>query len=153
MATKRKSLAEITKRMIYLANKNFKCSQIIMLLALEQERKENPDLIRAISGLGDGCGFAKETCGILTGSACVLALYAGKGNEQEEQNEKLLPMLQELGDWFENYIEERYNSTKCNDIVGDQVGTTKGKKICGNLLHQTYNKTNEILQSYGFITG
>ena len=151
MATKRKSLAEITKRMIYLASKNYKCSQIVMLLALEQENKENSDLIKAISGLGDGCGFAKESCGILTGSACILALHAGKGGEHEEQNEKLLPMLQELGEWFESHIKGKYKSTKCNDIVGELAGTPKGKKICGSLLYDTYNKTNDILQAYGFV--
>jgi hypothetical protein len=42
-----KSTDEIIKRMIELAEKSYNCSQILMILALEQEGQENPDLIRA----------------------------------------------------------------------------------------------------------
>ncbi|MBU0734892.1 MAG: C-GCAxxG-C-C family protein [Proteobacteria bacterium] len=97
-----------------------------------------------------GCGFFNETCGILTGASCLLSWYAGKGTDHEQQSEKLLPMLQELGDWFGNEIDGKYRSTRCKDIVGDLVGTPDGKQICGRLLLKTYGKTNEILKSYGF---
>ena len=114
----------------------------------EQEIRENPDLIRAISGLGDGCGFFRETCGVMTGAACLLAWYAGKGADNETESEKLLPMLQEFGDWFQQEIGDRYNGTHCKDIVGDQVGTPEGKQICGGIIFQSFSKLNEILESY-----
>ena len=40
-------------------------------------------MVRAMSGLGDGCGFFKETCGIMTAAAARLSWYAGKGSDEE----------------------------------------------------------------------
>ena len=145
-----KSADEIVNRMIQLAEKKYNCSQIMMLLALEQEGRENPELVRAMSGLGDGCGFFKETCGIMTGAAGILAWHAGKGANDEEESEKLLPMLEELGDWFRQDIAAKYSGTKCKEIVGDLVGTDDGKQICGSIIFQTFGKVNEILASNGY---
>ena len=110
------------KRMVELAENNFNCSQIVMALALEREGKNDPDLIRAVGGLGDGCGFLNETCGILTGSACMLSWYAGKGYGDEEVSGKLLPMLQDLGDWFEKEIDGF--STLFHQLSFEKVGTS-----------------------------
>jgi hypothetical protein len=134
-----KSADEIVMRMIELAEKNYNCSQIMMILALDQEAREHPDLVRAMSGLGDGCGFFKETCGIMTAAAAILSWYAGKGSDSETESEKLLPMLEELGDWFQDEISEKYQGTRCEDIVGDLVGTEEGKQICGGI------KANQFL--------
>ena len=141
---------EIVMQMIELAEKNYNCSQIMMILALQQEGKENPGLVRAMSGLGDGCGFFQETCGIMTGAASVLSWYAGKGADSEEESAKLLPMLQDLGDWFQQEIGAKYSGTRCRDIAGDLVGTPECKQICGGVILQTYNKVNEILVSNNF---
>jgi len=150
MTAQQKSADEMVNRMIQLAESKYNCSQIMMILALEQEDKENPDLVRAMSGLGDGCGFFKETCGIMTGAASILAWYAGKGADDEEESEKLLPMLEELGDWFQLKIGAKYAGTRCNEIVGDLVGTLDGKQICGSIIFQTFGKVNEILASNDF---
>ncbi len=147
----RKSADEIVMRMIELAEKNYNCSQIMMILALDREGRENPDLVRAMSGLGDGCGFFKETCGIMTAAASILSWYAGKGADSETESEKLLLMLEELGDWFQDEISEKYQGTRCKDIVGDLVGTEEGKQICGGIIFQTYGKVNEILVANKFV--
>ena len=76
---------------------------------------------------------------------------AGKGSDGEVESEKLLPMLQELGEWFQQKTSAKYKGTSCKDIVGDQVGTPAGKQICGGLIFETYTKVNEILTTYGFI--
>lgn len=146
-----KSADDIVMRMIELAEKNYNCSQIMMILALDQEGRQSPDLVRAMSGLGDGCGFFKETCGIMTAAASILSWYAGKGADDETESEKLLPMLQELGDWFEQEVSDKYQGTRCKEIVGDLVGTPDGKQICGGIIFQTYNKVNEILAAYKFV--
>ena len=151
MTVKQKSADEIVNRMIQLAENNYNCSQILMTLALDQEGRDIPDLIRAMSGLGDGCGFFKETCGVMTGAACLFAWYAGKGADSEEESEKLLPMLQDFDDWFRHEIGDKYNGTRCQDIAGDLVGTPEVKQICGAIIFQTFGKVNEILASYGFI--
>ncbi len=150
MATQQKSADEMVNRMIQLAENKYNCSQIMMILALELENKENPDLVRAMSGLGDGCGFFKETCGIMTGAASILAWHAGKGADDEEESEKLLPMLEDLGDWFRQEIAAKYTGTRCNEIVGDLVGTPDGKQICGSIIFQTFGKVNAILANYDF---
>ena len=150
MTKQQKSVDEMIGRMIQLAENKYNCSQIMMVLALEQESSENPELVRAMSGLGDGCGFFQETCGIMTGAAGILAWHAGKGANDEEESEKLLPMLEELGDWFRQDIGAKYAGTRCNEIVGDLVGTDDGKQICGSIIFQTFGKVNEILASNDF---
>ena len=152
MCAKRKTADGLVTRMIELAENKYNCSQIMMILALEQEGRENPDLVRAMSGLGDGCGFFNETCGIMTGAASILAWHAGKGSDEEVESEKLLPMLEDLGDWFRHEIAARYNGTRCKEIVGDLVGTDDGKQICGTIIFQTFGKVNEILETNGFFT-
>lgn len=146
----KRSKDEIIQRMIQLADNKYNCSQIMMALALEQEGHENPGLVRAMSGLGDGCGFFNETCGVLTSAASILAWYGGKGTDSEAESNALLPMLQDLGEWFRQKTASKFKGTSCRDIVGDQVGTPAGKQICGLLIFETYNKINEILSAYGF---
>lgn len=136
---------EIVTQMIELAEKKYNCSQILIILGLRQAGVENPGLVRAMSGLGDGCGFFKETCGIMTGAVSLLGWYAGKGADSEEESEKLLPMLQDIGDWFQQEVGVKYNGTRCSDIAGDLVGTPEVKQICGGIIFQTYNRVNEIL--------
>jgi hypothetical protein len=150
MTIQQKSADEMVNRMIQLAEQRYNCSQIMMILALEQESRKNPDLVRAMSGLGDGCGFFRETCGIMTSAASILAWHAGKGADDEKESEKLLPMLEELGDWFQQDIGAKYAGTRCNEIVGDLVGTNDGKQICGSIIFQTFGKVNEILVSNDF---
>jgi C_GCAxxG_C_C family probable redox protein len=146
-----KTQDEIVMRMIELSEKSYNCSQILMVLALEESEKNNPDLVRSMSGLADGCGFFNETCGAMTSAAGIIALHAAKGEEGETESEHLLPMLQELGDWFQKEIGDKHNGTRCKDIAGDLVGTPEVKQICAGVVFETYNKVNEILKSYGFV--
>lgn len=147
-----KSQDEIATRMIELSVNDYNCSQILMALALDQAGKENPDLVRSMSGLADGCGFFKETCGAMTSAASIFALYAGKGADDETESKNLLLMLQEYGDWFQEEIGGKFQGTRCKDIAGDLVGTPEVKQICGGVVFQSYNKVNEILASYDYIS-
>ncbi len=53
------------------------CGHILVKLALEAQGRDDPDLVRAMSGLalGMGQGF---NCGSLTAGCCVLGLYGGR---------------------------------------------------------------------------
>ncbi len=146
-----KTQDEIVIRMIELSEKNYNCSQILMVLALEESEKNNPDLVRGVSGLADGCGFFNETCGAMTSGAAIIALHAARGADDETDSEHLLPMLQEFGDWFQKEMGEKYNGTRCKDIAGDLVGTPEVKQICAGVVFETNNKVNEILKSYNFL--
>lgn len=70
----------------------------------------------------------------MTGAACLLAWYAGKGAGDENKSEKLPLMLEDFGEWFRQEIEGKYKSTRCKDIVGDLVGKPESHQICGVLL-------------------
>jgi hypothetical protein len=76
----------------------------------------------------------------MTSAAIILAWYGGKVYDSEAESEKLLPMLQELGEWFRQKAASKFKGTSCKDIVGDQVGTSAGKQICGGLIFETYNE-------------
>ena len=74
---------ELFDRMLELSGQGFYCAQILLILALEAEGKENPDLVRAMSGLNGGLGFSGNVCGALTGGCCLLGYFCGKGEAEE----------------------------------------------------------------------
>ncbi|MDD2319609.1 MAG: C-GCAxxG-C-C family protein [Geobacteraceae bacterium] len=132
---------EMMFRMMELKSKGFYCSQIMMLLALEAQEKENPDLIRAMAGLAFGVGVG-EVCGALTGGACILSLYAGKGTEEDEEHGRLMSMLHELGEWFRVTFTGQYGGISCDAISED--GSLRNER-CGAVVAATYQKVLEIL--------
>lgn len=133
-------------RMMELKSKGFYCSQIMMLLALEAQEKENPDLTRAMAGLAFGVGIG-EVCGALTGGACILSLYAGKGTEDDAEHFRLMGMLTELGDWFREIYGGQYGGISCDAISED--GSLRNER-CGALVLATYQKVLELLVENDF---
>lgn len=133
-------------RMMELKARGYYCSQIMMLLTLENQDKTNDDLIRAMSGLAFGAGIG-DICGALTGGACILSLYAGKGKEEEEEDSRLKGMLLELGEWFRETYTEKFGGTSCDVISED--GSLRNER-CGGVVAATYQKVLEILDDNGF---
>ena len=123
-------------QMAQLSQKGYNCSQIILLLALEMRGGSNPDLIRAMAGLGYGCGTGSGTCGALTGGACLLGLYAGKGADNEEPSDRFMLMLQELNDWFQERVGSVHGGATCEIITGDG-GPAAARQACGNIVAET----------------
>jgi len=134
-------------RMMELDYNGYYCSQILMLLALELQGKENSDMIRAMGGLAHGSGFSGGICGTLTGAACLLGLYAGKGTDDEYEDERLKYMLKDFGDWFEQSVGRRYGGVTCEAIVGDR---TEIRIRCGAIVAQSYAKVMELLHANGY---
>jgi hypothetical protein len=87
------------ERVRTLGRQGLFCSQILVTLGLELQGKQNPDLVRSAHGLCCGLGTG-EVCGALTGGACLLGLYAGRGTIDEDDNPLLLFMLDSLVEWF-----------------------------------------------------
>ena len=144
---------ERTLRLLQLAQKGYTCSQIIVLMGLEARGETNPGLIRAMAGLAYGCGSGRASCGALTGGCCLLALYAGKGSDQEEGSEKLMAMLQDLSDWFGERIGGSSSGLACETITGEE-GPAASQQRCGALVTDTFTKVMEILAAYEFdLTG
>ena len=72
-----------------------------------------------MDGLAGGLGFSGEVCGALTGGACLLGLYAGRGSLDEDEDERLNLMITELVEWFSDEYGEMYGGIHCETILGD----------------------------------
>lgn len=138
---------ELYMKMIELSSKGYYCSQILMKVILDIEEKENSDLIRAMGGLIGGLGFNQKICGALTGGVCILGYFASKGEDDEIEDENLNIMTKELIEWFE--IEGSDNKgINCFDILDGDFDNKS--KTCPNLVLNTFEKTIEILNKYGY---
>lgn len=135
-------------RMLELASQGFQCSQILLSLGLEAQGKHNPDLIRSMAGLAGGVGFCGDICGALTGGACLLALYAGKGTAEEEEHPRLNLMINELVEWFTREYTECYGGIHCADIIGDDA--VKQTTRCSGIVTRTYEQARTLLLDNGF---
>jgi C_GCAxxG_C_C family probable redox protein len=139
---------DVYERMMELGLQGFGCSQILILLALEAQSKENPDLVRAISGLHGGLGYCGKVCGALSGGCCTIALYAGKGEPDEFEDSSLQPMIRDLVEWFEQECEPQYGGINCADIMQNDPRNRLSR--CPKLLLSTFEKVKEILAANNF---
>ena len=135
-------------RMIQLEGQGFYCSQVLLVMGLEAQGKSDPDLIRSMAGLAGGLGFTGDTCGALTGGACLLGLYAGRGAPEEQEDEKLNLMVSELVDWFSEEYGKIYGGIRCEIILGDDPRNRTAR--CPNMVFGTYEKVKALLIEYGF---
>ncbi len=132
-------------RMFQLATQGFCCSQIILILGLDEQGKENPDLIRAMHGLCGGIGRSGKTCGALTGGVCLIGLTFGKGTAIEAGHVRINLMINELMEWFEN----THGSIDCDGILDQSLDSGNEYPVqCGNIVSATYNKVQEIVETY-----
>jgi hypothetical protein len=135
-------------RMKELNRQGFFCSQILIILGLERQGKSNPDLVRSMHGLAGGLGFMGETCGTLTGGACLLGLYAGKGVPAEQEDPRLLFMIEALVKWFKERFGVQYGGITCNHILEDNPKNQLTR--CPHLVAETFQKVKELLVENGF---
>ncbi|MGD9949889.1 MAG: DVU_1555 family C-GCAxxG-C-C protein [Desulfobulbus sp.] len=121
---------ETALRIMQLHAQGYCCSQIMIKLSLEDMGEENVALVRAMAGLceGSSCG---ELCGVASGAACVLSLYAAKGNENEQPLDCYPIMLSQFMDWFKASSTE-WGGIRCEDIVIFQGG--RKPEVCGDIM-------------------
>ncbi len=136
---------DISLRVMQLAGQGFCCSQIVVILALETQGNDNPELVRAVSGLCKGLGDCSGPCGALSGGACVLALYAGRGSEQEEADSRLPLMLNTLTEWFNETVGEKYGDVSCLSILGLETCGKPDPSRCAPIVTETFLRCLEIL--------
>jgi C_GCAxxG_C_C family probable redox protein len=134
-------------RMMELAAKRFHCSQILLCMGLEAQGKNNPDVIRAVNGLAGGMGFSGDVCGTLTGGACLLGLYAGRGAPEEEEDPRLNLMVSELVEWFSKEFGEKYGGIQCRVILDDDPNNQKTR--CPAMVMKVYEKAKSLLVENG----
>jgi len=130
-----------------LAHKGYCCSQILVLLALAAQGRENPELVRASRGLCHGMGGCGGECGILTGGCLVLGLYTGKGRDEETPFEQADAVVSDFVDWFTARVKDDFGgATTCAAILNDgKPDPTR----CGGLMADAWNHILELLVSYG----
>jgi len=133
--------------MLELSYKGYFCSQILLSLALRAQGRENPGLVRALSGLANGTTRGKGVCGALTGAACLLAYYAGKGDDHEQESERLPTMLEEYWDWFEENHAHRYGGSTCGHILADGA---EPRERCAPMVAEAFRRCQDILLANGF---
>ncbi|HPV07312.1 MAG TPA: C-GCAxxG-C-C family protein [Aggregatilineales bacterium] len=135
-------------RMIELQRQGLYCSQILVSMGLQDQDKDNPDLVRAVQALAGGIGFSQDTCGALTGGACLLGLYAGTG-PREVDDPRLIQMVQALVDWFREEVGQQYGDTTCKAIVEGNFNNAPSR--CPGIVAKTYQKARELLAENGFM--
>lgn len=132
-------------RLFQLASQGFCCSQIMVILGMDEQGRENSDLVKAMNGLCGGIGRSGKTCGALTGGACLIGLKVGKGTPLESSHPKINIMINELLEWFA----ETHGSIDCEGILDHSLDEGNEYPVqCGNIVATTYSKVNEILAAY-----
>lgn len=137
---------EMMFRLMDLKAHGFCCAQMIIILALEAQGRTNADLVRAAGGLCFGIDGSGEVCGALSGGACLISLYSGKGNKGEAVDERYQTMMAEFVDWLKAVGETEYGGTRCDEILEKFPDRT----MCGRIVIDTYGKCMDILTSQGF---
>ncbi|SDF35645.1 hypothetical protein SPACI_015500 [Sporomusa acidovorans DSM 3132] len=135
-------------KLIELSQAGFFCSQIMLIIGLEAQGKENPDLVRAMAGLNGGVGFCGKTCGALTGGACLLGLHTGKGTVEEMEDSRSNDMIRELVEWFEQEAGSVYSGITCDEILEKNPANRTAR--CPHLVINTLGKVQEILAANGY---
>jgi len=136
---------DLLLRMLQLRSTGFCCTQIMLILGLETQGKGNAELVRAAGGLCYGVGTGEEVCGALSGGACLLSLYTGKGTKDEQVDERFPAMAKELTLWFREAHGEGAGSARCSDILAAHPGGS----ACGPIVAETFAKVMEILATHG----
>lgn len=135
-------------QLMALRKQGFFCSQILILQGLELMGKSNPDLVRAMHGLAGGLGFSGELCGALTGGASLLGLYAGKGTPEQEEDPRLIFMVEDLVKWFKAEYSEQYGGIRCEEIL---AGNGQNQALrCPIMVLGVLQKAKELLVENGF---
>jgi C_GCAxxG_C_C family probable redox protein len=136
---------DLSLRILRLKTEGYCCSQIMLVFALEAQGKTNTDLVRAAGGLCFGVGLSGETCGAFSGGACILSLYAGKGSSEETPDYRYALMVNELMSWLKERAKETYGGLRCEDILARHPD----KRMCGQIVTETYGMAMEILRAHG----
>ena len=87
---------DLYEKITELGTMGYHCSQMIMIMTLETIGEENPQLVKALGGLGGGIGYCGDTCGCLTGGACAIGYFLGNLAPEEKEDEQMKPAVQEL---------------------------------------------------------
>ena len=133
-------------RMLELNGKGYCCSQILFIMALDLQGRTNPDLVRSMAGLCHGIGFSGNTCGVLSGGACLLSYYSGKGSDAEDVKQGFATMLTDFAYWFKQEVGAKFGGVSCAEIMIH----SPDRAACKDIVLAAYAKVLELLTEHGF---
>lgn len=131
---------ELEIRARELMAQGFNCSQIMLILSHDMRNISNPELIKALAGLGGGMS-SQLTCGTLTGGCCLISSYIAKGEPGEDPKMPHNEMVKELVNWFK----DEFGSLECKDLV--ELEREKILEFCPGLIAKNFNKAMELLST------
>ena len=135
---------DLIDRIMELSRYGYFCGQILAILALETVGEENPALVKAMGGLNGGVGFSQGCCGCMTGGACLISLFTGKGGDTEYEDAQYKSALGDFTHWFEEEMCTEYGGVECRDIT--RGNPARRVELCPAIIAATYEKCMEILQ-------
>lgn len=139
------AMAPLKNAIHTLSKQGYCCSQILALLILGAQGKENPDLVRALAGLCHGIGQSGDSCGILTGGCCVIAYLVGPTTRDGTAIPEAKLVQEEFVDWFNSVASAHCGSSKCSQIIGEDNPGGPSKEFCRELLARAWTRLLGIL--------
>ncbi|MGI5977611.1 MAG: DVU_1555 family C-GCAxxG-C-C protein [Candidatus Limivicinus sp.] len=140
---------DLFDRVLELSRYGYFCSQILAILMLDTIGEENPGLVKALGGLNGGVGFSGGCCGCMTGGACIISYFTGKGEDTGMDSPEHKSALAEFTQWFKEEMLIDYGGIDCEDIT--KHNPAKRVELCPEIIARTYEKCMEILSERGFI--
>lgn len=139
-----------------MGGKGYSCAQMVLAGGLRLMGRENPDLLRAASGLAQGVGLSGELCGALSGGVCLLGLHCGKGHDGEEALPQAALLMDELVTWFREELCAG-GAVTCDAILGIGADCQRGDascrgmdaERCGALVAKTWSRAVALLAEKG----
>ncbi|MDR1360296.1 MAG: C-GCAxxG-C-C family protein [Deltaproteobacteria bacterium] len=125
--------------------KGYGCAQILLACALRLMGRENPDLVRAMSGLTQGGGG--ELCGALSGGFCLLGLYCGRGKDAEQADADQALLLESLSAWFRDQPFAR-DGLSCEAILG-KTSSGMDPALCAEIVSGVWRTALALLTEHG----
>jgi hypothetical protein len=132
-------------RIAELLLQGYTCGHVLAKLALEAQGHDNPDLVRAMSGLALGMGRGLN-CGSLSGGCCILGLYGGRANDGEQVHPRFDLMIEQFSAWFVDAMGEKYGGVNCQEIINFDPKLMQQR--CPGLILESWRKIKEILAEH-----
>jgi len=139
-------MTETADKIVKWYHQGFGCSQILLLLGLEAQGVSNPGLVRAMAGLAGGVGSSGRLCGALTGGACLIGLYAGRGAVSDAEHDRFYLMMDQLIEWFDSTIGQRCGGLDCEQVAECEPVLNGFRPRCCTIVMATWEKVVEILR-------
>ena len=132
----------LERRIMELTYEGYYCGQILLILGQELRGISQPEVVKAMTGLAGGM-YAGKACGTLTGAACLIATYVGRGTEDAEGDALCNILVYQLVDWFE----KEFKTTECRELVSEDA--MERMEVCPGIIKATFLKVMELLQARG----